>query len=100
MTFAAVGAPRSFQMLLMQHHIKPVRNFEFTDHHRYSPNDLSEIQRVSETSAIEDVITTEKDYYRDPKLISETLNPLVLATRFRITSGEEALLERLFRLFK
>lgn len=97
-TFSAVGAPRSFQLTLSHSQIKPIRNFEFTDHHRFTRGDLLEIKKVSESAEAQEIITTEKDYYRSPKMIAETLNPLILATRLRISSGEEILNDRLFRL--
>ena len=97
-TFSAVGAPRSFQLLLQNQEIRPIRNFEFTDHYTYSKRDLEEIQNISDSSVSTEIVTTEKDYYRCPDLIAETLNPLILATRLRISSGEEVLTERLFRL--
>lgn len=97
-TFSAVGMPRSFQMLLSNCRIKPVRNFEFMDHHVFSREELEEIKQVSAAASVEEIITTEKDFYRDPELISQVLNPLVLVARLRILSGEEVLTERLFRL--
>lgn len=97
-TFSGVGVPRSFQVLLSQVRIKTIRNFEFPDHHDFSAAELREIKKVSESSSVEEVITTEKDFYRSPKLITEILNPLILATKLRITSGEEMIHDRLFRL--
>lgn len=97
-TFSGVGTPRSFQLLLSQFHIKPVRNFEFEDHHAFTKSELEEIRDVSESSSVEEVITTEKDFYRSREAITEILNPLVLAARLRVLSGEEILTDRLMRL--
>ncbi len=97
-TFSAVGSPRSFQLLLAKHQIKAVRNFEFTDHHAYSRPELEEIKEVSHAAAVDEVVTTEKDFYRSSQMISDLLNPLVLATRLRIASGEELLWNRIFQL--
>ena len=97
-TFSGVGAPRSFQLMLSRMRIKPVRNFEFTDHHEFSKQELTEIKNISQSASAEEVITTEKDFYRNPDLITETLNPLILATRLRISAGEEFLMEKLYRL--
>jgi len=97
-TFSGIGCPRSLQLLLTRRQIKPIRNFEYDDHHRFSVEELEEIKRVSESSQIEDIITTEKDYFRDPAKMSRVLNPLILATRLRIASGEEILRDRLFQL--
>lgn len=97
-TFSGVGTPRSFQLLLASHLIKPVRNFEFEDHHVYLENELKEIKRVSDSASVDEIVTTEKDFYRSSNLIASTLNPLILATRLRISAGEEVLTDRLFRL--
>jgi len=94
-TFAGIGTPRSFQALLSHCGIKPVRNFEFPDHHAFTAGDFTEIKRVSESASVDEIITTEKDYCRSPKLIAEILNPLILATRLRISSGEDALISKL-----
>ncbi len=99
-TFSAVGAPRSFQLLLSRLQTRPVRNFEFTDHHVFSEKELREIKEVSDSVSIGEVITTEKDFYRCPQAISDILNPLVLATRLRLSSGEEPLMGKIFRLFE
>ena len=60
--------------------------------------ELEEIRRVSEQSEVDEIITTEKDFYRAPELITEILDPLVLVTRLRIASGEEILTDRVFHL--
>ncbi len=97
-TFSGVGMPRSFQMLLSHCHIKPTRNFEFTDHHAFTDLELEEIKAISKSAATEEIVTTEKDFYRAPEQITRILNPLVLATRLRISKGEEALTDQLSRL--
>lgn len=97
-TFSAVGVPRSFQLILASRSIKPVRNFEFTDHHVFSNRDLNEIRTVSKVASSEEIITTEKDFYRAPEKITKHLNPLVLATELRISNGEPELLGRIREL--
>jgi len=99
-TFSGVGTPRSFPLILAQLHIKTVRNFEFSDHHAFLPRDLEEIKRVSEAAASQEIITTEKDFYRCQDLMIRTLNPLILATRLRISGGEEVMNERIRRLLE
>jgi len=97
-TFSGLGTPRSFQLLLSRCQMKPVRNFEFGDHHKFTEKEMKEIKRVSESASVDEIITTEKDFYRCPELIAKVLDPLVLAARLRIASGEEILTDRLFRL--
>lgn len=97
-TFSAVGTPRSFQLLLSRMGIRAIRNFEFMDHHRYSMQELKEIKQVSVSASADEIITTEKDFYRSPDMITQVLDPLILAARLRIATGEEILTDRLFRL--
>lgn len=97
-TFSAVASPRSFQLLLSRLEIKPVRNFEFCDHHAFTREELQEIVSVSEKSEVDEIITTEKDFYRAPEVISQMMDPLILAARLQIASGEEILTDRVFRL--
>jgi tetraacyldisaccharide 4'-kinase len=94
-TFAGIGMPRSFQALLARFHIKPVRNFEFPDHHCFTSADLLEIKRVSDSASVDEIITTEKDYCRNAKLIADLINPLILATRLRISRGEDILVSKI-----
>lgn len=97
-TFSGLGSPKSFRLLLGKMQIKAVRNFEFGDHHEFTEAELKEIKEVSDSAYIEEIVTTEKDFYRNPALITEVLNPLVLATRMRIHSGEEEFNRRLLRV--
>jgi len=97
-TFSAVASPRSFQLLLMHYGIKPVRNFEFGDHHAFSRQELEEIRNVSQKSEVDEIITTEKDFFRSSQSITQVLDPLVLAARLQIAAGEEILTDRIFRL--
>jgi tetraacyldisaccharide 4'-kinase len=97
-TFAAVGTPRSFQLVLQRYQLKTVRNFEFLDHHEYTKEELLKIKEVAQSAGAEEIITTEKDFYRSRPLISDTLNPLILAARLKVVSGEDILTDRLFRL--
>lgn len=99
-TLSGVAAPKSFQLLLRNCEIKPTRNFEFTDHHEYTEDELQEIKRVSQSASVEDIITTEKDFYRCPERMSRILNPLILAARLRVVSGEGRLMERVTRLLE
>lgn len=96
-TFSGVGSPHSFRVLLTKMKVKPIRNFEFSDHHPFTEHELKEIKEVSDSAYAQEIITTEKDFYRNTELISEVLNPLVLATRLRIHSGEEEFNRRLMK---
>ncbi len=97
-TFSGVGTPRSFQLLLTNLGVKTIRNFEFADHHPFTGPEIREIQEVKESSQSDFIVTTEKDFLRKEKLITDILNPLILKTSLRITAGELVLRERLRKL--
>jgi len=96
--FTGVGMPRSFQLLLSQLGVKVIRTFEFCDHHRFSKQELEEIRKMKDLSESDDVITTEKDFFRCRDLVAKVLNPLVLKVRIRISTGEPVLHEMLERM--
>jgi tetraacyldisaccharide 4'-kinase len=96
-TFSGIGTPRSFQMLLNQIGLKTVRNFEFSDHHPFTEYELKEILEAKEASKSDEIVTTEKDFYRSEESIRKTLNPLVLKTRLHLTTGETLLHQYLAR---
>ncbi len=97
-TFSGVGTPRSFQLLIAQLGLKAARNFEFCDHHVFSEKELREVLEVKMSSESEQIITTEKDFFRCEESIKTILNPLILKTSLRIIVGDTILKDRLRRL--
>lgn len=89
--FSAVGTPRSFQLLLNRLEIKTVRHYEFSDHHRFTDAELKEVLRMKELSESDEVVTTEKDFFRCREAVTRILRPLVLKVRLRVLSGEALL---------
>ncbi|HCM43207.1 MAG TPA: tetraacyldisaccharide 4'-kinase [Candidatus Omnitrophica bacterium] len=96
--FSGIGAPRTFQLILQRSKVKPVRSFEYRDHYEFKKKDLEEIKKISDLADAEEIVTTEKDFYRCKKLLSETLDPLVLATRVQFMSGEDILDDAIMNL--
>ncbi|MBI4373066.1 MAG: tetraacyldisaccharide 4'-kinase [Candidatus Omnitrophica bacterium] len=96
-SFSGIGTPRSFQMLLNQLNLKTIRNFEFSDHHHYSERELKEILRAKETSESEEMITTEKDFFRSEELMKRIVKPLILKVRLHLANGEGLLHQYLGR---
>lgn len=96
-SFSGIGTPRSFQMLLNQIGLRTVRNFEYSDHHPYTDGELNEIVRAKEASESQEIITTEKDFYRCEKSMGKIVKPLILKVRLRLTTGEHILHQYLSR---
>ncbi|OGX05607.1 MAG: tetraacyldisaccharide 4'-kinase [Omnitrophica bacterium RIFCSPLOWO2_12_FULL_50_11] len=97
-TFSGIGTPRSFQITLNRLDIKVIRNFEFSDHHFFTEQELKEIRETKELSESEEVVTTEKDYFRCEDKIKIILRPLILKVRLVVSSREALLHEHLERL--
>ena len=96
-SFSGIGNPRSFQRLLNQLGMKTILNFEFSDHHRYSDRELNEIVKAKESSESEEIITTEKDFFRCEEAMKRIIKPLILKVRLRLTTGESILHQYLSR---
>ncbi len=96
-SFSGIGTPRSFQMLLNQIGLKTIRNFEFSDHHPFTEQELKEILEAKESSKSEEIITTEKDFLRCEEMMKRIVKPLVLKVRLRLTTGEGVLHQYLGR---
>ncbi len=96
-SFSGIGTPRSFQMLLNQLGLKTIRNFEFSDHHRFTEAELKEIVSAKESSESEEIITTEKDFFRCEEAMKKIVKPLVLKVRLHLTTGEGLLHQYLGR---
>jgi tetraacyldisaccharide 4'-kinase len=99
-SFSGIGTPRSFLMLLNRVGVKSIRNFEYSDHHNYSEEELSEISQMKVSSQSEEIITTEKDLYRSEELITKLLRPMVLKVRLSISGGDHVLRNYLNRIMK
>lgn len=99
-SFSGIGTPRSFQMLLNQIGLKTARNFEFCDHHMYTEQELKEIRAMKEASESDEIVTTEKDFFRCEELMNKIFRPLVLKVRLRFTAGEDVLARRLDELLQ
>ncbi|MBI4431181.1 MAG: tetraacyldisaccharide 4'-kinase [Candidatus Omnitrophica bacterium] len=93
LAFSGIGHPASFESTLKGAGVKLSRSIRFQDHHSYSGDELRSIK--SEALAVDELITTEKDFLRSPELMIDIIDPLVLKIRIRITKGEKVLHARL-----
>ena len=88
LAFAGIGAPDGFARTLGETAVVLAGFERFADHHWYTRDDLSRLDRRAAEVGAESLITTEKDWVR-----LRTLPPLrrpvyVLSVRLRLTSGE------------
>ncbi|MCX5697972.1 MAG: tetraacyldisaccharide 4'-kinase [Candidatus Omnitrophica bacterium] len=98
---SGIGDPASFEEGIKKLGISIGSHFIFSDHHRYSRQDLDGIFACCRQKNITTVITTEKDAVRFGGLpIKEAGIPVfVLPIQLELTKNEEGFISRLFSLY-
>ncbi|KAG0557850.1 hypothetical protein M758_11G157600 [Ceratodon purpureus] len=77
---SAVGCPESLDLVLMQEGASHVERLDFSDHHYFKHENLKEIVEVFKQLQLRFpcqrvmLVTTEKDYMRDPAVMAELGN--------------------------
>lgn len=66
-TFSAIGSPESFKRSLHTKNFVITGSKNFTDHHKYSANDLEKLYDLARKSKAEFMTCTEKDLYNLPE---------------------------------
>jgi len=98
LAFSGIGHPASFEGTLKKAGLRIEPAIRFADHHAYSADELRDIK--TKASGSKETITTEKDFLRSPELMIDTVDPLVLKIRIRVTRREELLHARLDSLLR
>jgi len=75
--FSGIGNPKNFINTLIQNKFKIVKEFNFPDHYNYRDSDLNKIIDFANTENAE-IITTEKDYLKLNKKLSDKIKCLKL----------------------
>ena len=73
LAFSGIGNPKSFIKTLKKNKFKIAKELSFPDHYSYSDKDIIKIKNISKKLNLE-IITTEKDYNRLNKKMSEGIN--------------------------
>lgn len=94
--FSGIADPRYFKHILRGLGAVLVREFDYPDHQDYSKKDIDFIEKESEKSNCEFIITTEKDSVKLERLITKQGKAKILAlyVKIEITSGMEELIDR------
>ena len=61
--FCGIGNPKEFENTLLKHKFKLKEKFIFTDHHKFSNEEIILLKKIAQKNKLE-IITTEKDYLR------------------------------------
>ncbi len=66
LAFTGIAHPENFFSSTIRYGLNLVKKIEFSDHYRYTRNDIKKIILISKNSKLS-VVTTEKDYVKIPK---------------------------------
>jgi tetraacyldisaccharide 4'-kinase len=88
LAFAGIGAPAGFRRTLREAAATVVDFQEFADHHWYTREDLTRLERRAAEIRADGFVTTEKDWVRLRPLPPLKRPVYVLSVRLRLTSGE------------
>ncbi|MBM4159597.1 MAG: tetraacyldisaccharide 4'-kinase, partial [Ignavibacteria bacterium] len=62
--FSGIGIPEGFEETMRSLQLEVVKHFRFPDHHRFSVNDLKEVETTFQHTGADYLVTTEKDIVR------------------------------------
>ncbi|RKY33044.1 MAG: tetraacyldisaccharide 4'-kinase [Candidatus Omnitrophota bacterium] len=98
-----IADPDSFSNLITGLGINIVSVYTFADHHRYSYRDLERLDRQLQSSAINTMITTEKDFVKISPYLSYRndwrFELLVLRIEIKLIDNEQDFINRLLGLY-
>lgn len=101
MLFSSIGDPAYFADTVIGLGAKIAEHVKFPDHHNYKKSDIDYILKRCSERSFDYIVTTEKDIVKLTRLglYLSSYTVLVLAIELNITSGKEALVDRLNRLY-
>jgi len=86
--FAGIGSPDGFRQTLEETGAVEAGFARFADHHRYTVEELTDLERHASAASAVGLVTTEKDWARLRGLPPRGLPLYVLAVRLTLLSGE------------
>ncbi|MGI8605098.1 MAG: tetraacyldisaccharide 4'-kinase [Verrucomicrobiales bacterium] len=89
-TISGIAVPEGFEEALRQLGATVDLTRRFTDHHRYSENEIYNFVEQCERRDVEMIVTTEKDFVRFPPLPYTDVPVYYLRVQIQILSGHDA----------
>jgi tetraacyldisaccharide 4'-kinase len=86
--FAGIGSPEGFRQTLEDTGAVEAGFARFADHHRYTADELGDLERRADAASAVGLVTTEKDWVRLRALPPRGVPLYVLAVRLALLSGE------------
>lgn len=91
--FSGIGRPESFYSQLSQLQCKVSKTKQFRDHHRFTYNELNELDQISKEYNLQ-LVCTEKDFIKIPYDIADKMNLQILRIR-AIPENEKSFVKNL-----
>ena len=82
LVFSGIGNPDTFIKTLKNNGFNIIKNLDFPDHYNYSDNDIQNIKNLAKKFNAK-ILTTEKDFMRLNKTISENINYLKINLKIK-----------------
>lgn len=89
MALSGIAVPKGFERELVNYGATVLDHRIFSDHHRYSMQEILDVQQDAVQLGAEVIITTEKDAVRIPRLERPSLPLLFLRVEIEMFSGQE-----------
>jgi len=97
--FAGIGTPEAFRKTIEKFGIVVSDFIQYPDHHAYTRDDFANINKMISVKNPDVIITTEKDYMRDSKLMTTHIDSYVLKIKMELIDNYDAFVNRLARSF-
>ena len=98
LALSGIAVPRGFENILVQHGATVVDHKIFADHHRYSLQEIIDLQTLAQDLNVDALITTEKDAVRVPHLEHRHVPMYYLRVEIEMFSGQEQFHEWIRRI--
>lgn len=97
--FSGIGNPDSFRRLAVGMGVRIVAERQFRDHHHYTGRDVEDLLRLTNTSGVEVLLTTEKDAAKVVSLFPKESGLLAVHLGTEFLEGRDRLEELVFGLW-
>jgi tetraacyldisaccharide 4'-kinase len=87
--FSGIARNDDFQRTVATLGFNPMGFFEFSDHHKYSRDDLEKMVRIAKAAGADCLITSEKDHARIAHQKPLSMDLVVVGVRIAFTSDEQ-----------
>lgn len=93
-TVCGIGNPEEFEIMI-SNYAYDIYSFRYTDHYKYTNDDIEHIENFAKEKKADYIITTYKDFFRLPKQYNYSCKWGVLDIEIEVREGKEILYDSL-----